>query len=163
MAGKTFTQLVQETAREVEEIFPSDLEAELEVGDDPLLLDIRCPREFDIMHIAGSINVPRGILEAAAEYGYEETEPVLVEARHRRVIVICRSGNRSVLACHTLNQMGFKDTASLKTGLRGWNDEELPLRDTRGDAIDFEAADAYFMPDLPPEKLGPKAAPRTAA
>lgn len=63
------------------------------------------------------------------DYGYGETVPELVEARDRRVLVICRSGNRSILAAHTPGQMGFGNVVSLRTGLRGWNDDERPLYD----------------------------------
>ena len=51
--------------------FPWDLIEEIDQGTNPLLLDIRCPREYEGAHIAGSLNVPRGILEVACDYGYE--------------------------------------------------------------------------------------------
>jgi rhodanese-related sulfurtransferase len=59
-------------AGQVEEVFPWDLLDEQEVDGKPLLLDIRCSHEFDAAHVPGSVNVPRGILEIAAECGYEE-------------------------------------------------------------------------------------------
>ena len=151
---KTYRSLVAETASQVEEIFPWDLCDELDAGVEPLLLDIRCPDEFATVRIAGSVNVPRGILEIAVDYGYEETEPELVEARDRRVIVICRSGNRSVLAAHTLGMMGYTNVASLRTGLRGWNDDEQPLIDAQGEVLDFDAVDALFLPKLTPDQRG---------
>lgn len=153
---KTYRSLVAETASQVEEIFPWDLRDELDAGVEPLLLDIRCPDEFATLHIAGAVNVPRGILEIAVDYGYEETEPELVEARDRRVIVICRSGNRSVLAAHTLGLMGYSNVASLRTGLRGWNDDEQPLIDAQGEVLDFDAVDALFLPKLTPDQRGPQ-------
>jgi len=153
---QTYRTLVAEIASQVEEIFPWDLREEIERGDDPLLLDIRCPDEFSTVRIAGSVNVPRGILEIAVDYGYEETEPELVQARDRRVIVICRSGNRSVLAAHTLGMMGYTDVASLRTGLRGWNDDEQPLIDAQGEVLDFDAVDALFLPKLTPDQRGPQ-------
>jgi len=68
--------------------------------------------------------IPRGILKIAADYGYEETVPELVEARERRIVAICRRGNRSVFAAHTLKLMSYTNAASLRTGVRGWNDYE---------------------------------------
>ena len=44
--------------------------------------------EFARVHIAGSLNVPRGILESAAEWDYAETEPALVR------VVVGRRGRR---------------------------------------------------------------------
>ena len=75
---------------------------------DILLLDIREPYEFDAMHIKDAINVPRGVLETACDYDYEETVPELVEAREREIILICRSGKRSVLAADVMQQMGYR-------------------------------------------------------
>jgi len=71
-----------------------------ERGEAFLMRDVRCPSGLDRMHRRGSLNVLRGVLETACHDGYEETEPVLVEARERTVLVICRSGNRSILAAH---------------------------------------------------------------
>lgn len=155
MPRETYKTLVAKLAGQIEEVFPWDLQDELESEHPPLLLDIRCPREFAAVHIPGSLNVPRGILESAVDYGYDETEPELVEARDLRVVVICRSGNRSILACETLNIMGYTNTASLRTGLRGWNDYELPLVDETGAPIDFDRVDEIFTSNPRPEQLGP--------
>lgn len=154
MSRMNFKSLVAEAAPSVPEFFPWDVEEAQARGQSFLLLDIRCPSEFDRVHIAGSLNVPRGILESACDYGYEETEPELVEARERPVLVICRSGNRSILAGHTLQRMGYRQVISLKTGLRGWNDYELPLVSAAGRRVAAEEADRYFMPVIDPAKLG---------
>ena len=152
-----FTDLIARCLDSVEEIFPWDLAERLTAsGDAPLLLDVREPYEFEAMHIAGSVNVPRGILETACDYGYEETVPELVSARERPIVVICRSGNRSVLAAHVMRLMGYRSLCSLKTGLKGWNDFEQPLVDPNGKAVDIDDADAYFTPRLRPEQLGPR-------
>ena len=129
---KTFAELVKECLPEVEEIFPWDLEEQLDESKDLLILDVREPYEFDVMHIEDSLNVPRGILESAAEWDYEETVPELVKGRDREVVVVCRSGYRSVLAAHSLQVLGFKNVVSLKTGLRGWKDYEQQLVDKEG-------------------------------
>ncbi len=141
---KTFADLVRACEENVREIFPWDLEEEMANGKDILLLDVREPNEFDVMHIEDSINVPRGVLESAAEWDYEETEPELVNARERYVVVICRSGSRSLLAAATLSMMGFQNVVNLKTGLRGWNDYELPLVDQAYDPVTMEEGDAYL-------------------
>ncbi len=144
-------------ASSVEEIFPWDLVDELEAKPELMLLDVRCPHEFDKAYIRNSINVPRGILEMAVDYGYEETEPALVEARDKRIVLICRSGNRSVLAAHTMALMGYSDVASLRTGIRGWNDYEQPLYDRNDNRLDLDTADELLEQKIPPEKLGPPA------
>jgi rhodanese-related sulfurtransferase len=155
MERQGYADLIREVSDQVEEAFPWDILDEIDNGVEPLLLDIRCPHEFQVAHIAGSINVPRGILELACDYGYEETIPELVEARDRRVVVICRSTNRSILAAHTLSRMGFQRPVSLKTGLRGWNDYEQPLRRGDGETLTLDEADEYFLSRVAPDQLGP--------
>lgn len=148
---KTFSQLVEETRAQVKEIMPWDLVDKLN-DKDLLLVDIREPYEFEAMHIAGSINVPRGVLETACEYNYEETVPILADARDRQVVLVCRSGNRSVFAAQVLQQLGYQRPLSLKTGLRGWNDFEQPLVDQNNQPVDIDTADEYFTSKLRPEQ-----------
>jgi rhodanese-related sulfurtransferase len=153
---KRFSELISAAQKEVNELFPWDLQEKLDAGEQPLLLDVREPYEFDAMHIEGSINVPRGILETACEYDFEETVPQLVQARDNEVIIICRSGNRSVLAAQTMKEMGYKKPVSLKTGLRGWNDAEQPLVNDKNERVAIEQADEYFIPTVKPEQMSPK-------
>jgi rhodanese-related sulfurtransferase len=123
-----------------------------------LILDIREPLEFDSMRIDGSLNVPRGILESACDYGYEDTVPELAGAREREIVVVCRSGNRSALAAFTMQLMGYRQVVSMKTGLRGWNDYELPLIDGSGKVAPVDRADDFFTTRLRPEQLEPASA-----
>ncbi len=153
---KRFTDLVTACLPQVPEILPWDLRERLDQHGQLMLLDVREPYEFAAMHIAGSINIPRGILEAACEYGYEETVPELVTAREREIVVICRSGFRSVLSAFNMQQMGYSNVCSLKTGLRGWNDFEQPLINSERKAVDIDAADEYFRPKLRPEQMQPR-------
>ena len=152
---KTLKDLVEDILPQIKELFPWDLEEHIAENKDILLVDITEPREFDILHIEGSINVPRGILEASADWNYEDTLPELAAARDREVVLICRSGNRSALAAFTLQIMGFKSVTSLKTGLRGWNDFELPLVDGDGNPVDIDDADDYFSKGPRPDQMEP--------
>ncbi len=152
---KRFADLLKECLPAVEEIFPWDLEEQMAEGRDMLVLDVREPYEFDVMHIEDSLNVPRGVLESAVEWDYEETEPELVQARDRYVVVACRSGNRSLLASYTLSMMGFNNVVNLKTGLRGWNDYELPLIDQSWQPVTLEEGDAYLANKVLPEQRHP--------
>lgn len=152
---KRFAELVAERLPDITEEFPWDVEVKLNTGQPPLILDIREYDEFTTMHIHGSLHVPRGILESACEYEYEETVRELVEARDRDIVVVCRSGNRSVLAAYTMQQMGYRKVSSMKTGLRGWNDYELPLVNTAGQVVPVEVADEFFSTRLRPDQMKP--------
>ncbi len=153
---KHFTDLIAELLPEVEEIFPWDLAEKLQQPNPPLLLDVREPYEYDALHIEGSLLVPRGILEAACDWDYDDTVPELAGGRDREIVVICRSGNRSVLAAHTMKQMGFKHVSSLKTGIRGWNDFEQTLLNKDGNAVDIDDADELLASKVRPEQRRPE-------
>ena len=153
---KRFTDLVSECLTSISETFPWDVEEQLRADEPPLVLDIREPDEYAAMHIENSLLVPRGILETACEYDYEETVRDLVEARAREIVVVCRSGNRSALAAFTMQLMGYQKVSSMKTGLRGWNDYELPLVNMAGRTVAVDAADEYFTTRLRPDQMKPR-------
>ncbi|MCP4695818.1 MAG: rhodanese-like domain-containing protein [Gammaproteobacteria bacterium] len=153
---KRFQAFLDECRAAVEELFPWDLQEFMEKTSPLLLLDVREPYETDEVYIKGSLRVPRGILETACEYGYEETVPQLAAARDKDIIVICRSGNRSLLAARTMQLMGYQSVKSLRTGVRGWNDYELPLYDGDGKPVDIDTADELLASRVRPDQLRPK-------
>ena len=152
---KTFTQLIDDILPSIKEVFPWDLEEMLEENPDLLLIDTREQDEFDFAHIKHSLLVPRGILESCCDWNYAETIPKLVQARQLPVIVICRSGNRSALAAHTMQLMGYEDIYSLKTGIKGWNDSDLALYDKTGKRVDPDIAEDFFNPPVSEQQLEP--------
>ena len=153
---KKFNELVAESAKNVTEIFPWDLEERFEGNPSLLLLDIREPYEYEAMHIKGSLNVPRGVVETACEWDYEETVAKLVEAREKEIVVACRSGNRSVFVCEIMQKLGYKNVASLKTGLRGWSDYEQALFDKNENEVDEDTAVDYFTANIREDQMSPK-------
>ena len=153
---KKFNELVAESAKNITEIFPWDLEERLNENSSLLLLDIREPYEFEAMHIKNSLNVPRGVLETACEWDYEETVAQLVESRDKEIVVACRSGNRSVFVCEVMQQLGYKNVASLKTGLRGWSDYEQALFDKNEKEVDEDTAIDYFTANIREDQMSHK-------
>lgn len=146
--AKTYKNLVAEALPQIRELFPWELQELLAKQPDSLVVDIREANEFATGSIPNSILVPRGILESACEWGYSDTTPALVKARQQHVVLVCRSGNRSALAALTLQQLGYEQVYSLKTGIRGWNDYELPLVDQHGQLVDGEQADQFLNPPV---------------
>jgi rhodanese-related sulfurtransferase len=151
-----YDDLIAEALTRVKEIMPWDLSRLLVAGSKPFLLDVREPVEFDLLRIPGSINVPRGVLEQSCEWDYDETVPELAAARDQQIVVICRSGKRSVLAADVLQRLGYSNVVSLKNGIRGWNDDEQPLVNTNGAALDADAGDVLLAPRLRSEQRKPK-------
>ena len=149
-------QFLDHCSQYMGELFPWDLQEWLDdsTQDAPLLLDVRELDEFHLFHIPNSINVPRGILETACDFGFEDTVPTLVAARKQPVVVICRSGKRSLLAGLTLKMMGFELVQSLQTGVKGWNDADGLLINNNQLPVDADFVDTFLSIPPSPAQLG---------
>jgi len=150
-----YQRLVVKALSSVEEVLPWDLEEEIEKNPELIVLDIREPDEFEMMHIKGSLHVPRGVLEAACVWNYDDTIPKLAQARDQNIVVVCRSGNRSILAAFTMQQMGFEQVRSLKLGIKGWNDNDLEMINNQRDIVDIDEVDEWLNRAVPKDKLQP--------
>ncbi|AUR53038.1 rhodanese-like domain-containing protein [Aquella oligotrophica] len=76
------------------------------------LLDVRQPYEHDEFHIPNSILIPLNELpERVAE---------LDEYKNSPLIVYCKAGVRSAMACKFLAAHGFNDLTNLADGVMGW-------------------------------------------
>jgi rhodanese-related sulfurtransferase len=152
---KRYADLLADALLRVREIHPWDLRERLRGEQPPLVLDVREPSEFALARIPGSLNVPRGVLEQACEWDFEETVPELAGRKERPIVIVCRSGNRSILAADVMQQLGFSDVVSLKTGVRGWNDFEQPLVDAEGRAVEADDGERRLVPHLRPQQRRP--------
>ena len=121
--SKTAAQLVAEANAQIESVSPQDASREVSSGK-ALLLDIREPVEWE-QHIDGAIQVPRGLLEWAADPASSRHQAGLEPAG--RVIVYCRSGTRAALAVQTLEALGYEDVANLDGGITAWKEAGLPV------------------------------------
>ena len=101
----------------VENLRPAELAAELLEGD-VVLVDVREPDELGGGTIGGAINVPRGIVELAADPARPDHRSVFDP--RRRVVVFCDTGARSALAVHALYTFGYSDVAHLDGGVAAW-------------------------------------------
>ena len=101
----------------VENLRPAELATELQAGD-LVLVDVRGPDELGGGTIGGAVNVPRGIVELAADPDRPDHCSVLDP--RRRVVVFCDTGERSALAVHALYTLGYSDVAHLDGGLAAW-------------------------------------------
>ena len=153
--AKRYADLLAEARERVAELMPWDLEHLLSRADAPLVLDVREPAEFARAHITGALNVPRGVLEQACEWDFDETEPLLAAGRERAIVVVCRSGQRSLLAADVMQQLGFTSVVSLKTGMRGWSDYERPVVDGAGATLDVDEAEQRLAPHVRPDQRNP--------
>ena len=91
-------------------------EAQRLLGSGAALLDVREPSEWKAGHAPGALHLPLGALESRLD-----TLPT-----ERRVVVVCRSGNRSAKATELLVRAGY-DAVNLEGGMRAWAAAGLPV------------------------------------
>jgi len=128
------------TKTQIEEIEPFEAAEEIE-GGDVVLIDTREPHEYQEAHLQGGKLVPPGLL-------LEEIAAVAPD-RSARIILYCRSGNRSAIAAAQLGQLGYEDVASMAGGILAWQEQGLAVLAAQG--ISAEQRDRYSRHTLLPE------------
>ncbi len=86
---------------------------------DVVVLDVRTPDEFTQGHIAGANLIPIQL------FGYIYLGGKGI--KDKKILVYCRSGNRSVTAAKTLEAWGVKEVYNLKRGILEWKEMGLPV------------------------------------
>ncbi|HKZ85272.1 MAG TPA: SulP family inorganic anion transporter [Anaerolineae bacterium] len=105
-------------AVDVPEISPADLRRRLlHDHPSPLVVDVREPREFKQGHIPQAQLVPLPKLLTAAP-GDREGSPLL--PRDRDIVLVCRTGRRSMRAAATLQLHGYRRLRILGGGILAW-------------------------------------------
>jgi len=84
-----------------------------------LILDVRDSKDYDEGHIIEARNVP------AAEIG--QRAETFKKYKEKPVLVYCETGAASAGAARTLRNSGFNKVVTLRGGLGGWRQENLPL------------------------------------
>lgn len=74
------------------------------------IVDVREPAEFAFNRIPGAISIPLGELENRLHELNIDDE----------ILVLCRTGSRSDLACQLLAEKGFKDVKNVIAGMSSW-------------------------------------------
>ena len=119
---------VREIAQTIENLEVEDVKRELVENEELLLLDLREVQELvDKGTIPGSKHVPRGMLEFWADPASPYARDFFGE--HKRIIVFCAGGGRSVYAVKALQDMGYKNVAQLGSGFGGWLAADEPIHD----------------------------------
>lgn len=112
--------LVQAARQSITECAPADICVRLQAPD-ALLIDVREPDEYCQGHIAGAVNIPRGLLEFRIS-----SDPALQDVT-RPVIVYCKTSGRAALSAIALRAMGFENVVSLAGGFEAWQDDCRPV------------------------------------
>ena len=111
MTAKSYHDLVREAKTRVAEVTARESMNILKDHPDTVVVDCREPNEASLGTVAGSVVIPRGLLEQNIER---------VASRNQKVIVYCAAGNRSALVADTLREMGYQDVSTMAGGFRAW-------------------------------------------
>jgi rhodanese-related sulfurtransferase len=118
----------QNLAGSIENLSVDELKRELSTDGGLLLIDLREIQELiDKGTIAGARHVPRGMLEFWADPSSPYARDYFGE--HKRTVVFCAGGGRSVYAVKALEEMGFTNVAHLSSGFSGWASAGEPIHD----------------------------------
>ena len=77
-------------------------------GEECTVVDVREAAEFAFGHIPSAISVPLGELASA---GLDKT---------KQIYVVCRTGNRSDVACQMLKEQGYANVKNVIPGMVEW-------------------------------------------
>jgi adenylyltransferase/sulfurtransferase len=114
-----FCGVKREAYADLPETEPLALKAIIDKGENPLLLDVREPYEYQLCHIEGAKLIPLGQLPRR-----------LTELdRQGDIVAYCHTGERSANATMFLKSSGFNRVRNLKGGIKAWTeqvDPELP-------------------------------------
>jgi len=82
-----------------------------------IVVDVREPEEYEQGHVPGAINLPQADLASRLDE----------LPRDCPLILICRSGARSLWAAQFLRQVGFEQVANVQGGTEAWRVAGKPL------------------------------------
>jgi rhodanese-related sulfurtransferase len=124
--ARTLADLVTEARARIREVMPDELAEAMEDGEPWLIVDVREPYEYERLHVPGSVLIPRGLLEGAADPQSPHRIDALCNARERPLALLCSTGARSAFAAVVLEQMGFENVVNIAGGIKLWESEDLP-------------------------------------
>ena len=86
------------------------------MGTGPLVIDVREKWELDVASIPDVRHIPMGEVPARLA----ELDP------HQEIVVMCRSGGRSMQVAQFLARNGFENVANLTGGILAWSRDVDP-------------------------------------
>jgi rhodanese-related sulfurtransferase len=92
-----------------------------------LLVDVRETSEYEFEHVSGALLHPLSFLDT-------DTFPVITE---KKVVLMCRSGKRSLAAAKQLTKAGYPAVLNLTGGLKAWGEAGLDTEGARFETEDF--------------------------
>lgn len=110
----SFREILLTTKSQIEEI---DTLSASKLGKGWLFLDVREADEYEQGTIENSMFLPRGNLEVQVEGRIPD--------KTQNIVVYCAGGVRSALAAKSLQELGYRNVASMAGGFNKWKDDGL--------------------------------------
>lgn len=101
-------------------ITADEVKKRMQSGEKLNILDVREPDEHAEFNIGGKL-LPLGDIQSM------QLDDI-TDWKEDEVIVYCRSGKRSMVACHLLESMGFTNTKNLTGGILEWQMQDGPVK-----------------------------------
>ena len=120
---KTLKDFVMEAKSQIDEVGIDEISTLIAEGYQ--VLDVREPAEFLEGTIKGAINVPRGLLEPAADLELKGREEL--QDRDKKWLLLCATSGRSAMAAYVLKQMGFKNIKNIDCGMQAYKSAEMKV------------------------------------
>jgi rhodanese-related sulfurtransferase len=99
----------------MQNISVEEVKNRMDAGEKLNLIDCREPHEHAEFNIGAKL-IPLGKIQTMQ---IDEIE----DLKEEEVIIYCRSGQRSMMACMFLDSLGFKDTKNLTGGMLAWQEK----------------------------------------
>ena len=102
-----------------ESISPGELAELIQLGQAPLILDVRSEKEYNEAHIPGAVNIPHDQLrDRLSEIDAAKTDEIVVH---------CKSGYRAGIAEKTLVEAGYSNLRDLDGHMNAWQSGGYPI------------------------------------
>lgn len=92
-----------------------ELKSRMDNGEKLHVIDVREPHEYEEYNIGAKL-IPLGQIQTMQ---VDEIENL----KEEELIIHCRSGKRSAMACQILETMGFSNTKNLEGGMLDWQEK----------------------------------------
>jgi len=86
---------------------------------DAVVLDLRDAADYKAGHITNARHLPEGEIESRMKE--------LEKLKSKPIIVSCARGTRAMSAANRLRALGFNEVFSLRGGIAGWQQANMPL------------------------------------
>ncbi|HEX6299366.1 MAG TPA: rhodanese-like domain-containing protein [Acidimicrobiia bacterium] len=126
--AKSVLEMWAAANEQIELVSPKELAEELASGE-ILLLDVRLPVEIERRgSIGGSVPIPRQVVEwwADPQSPYFRSDGVFGDFG-RRTVTFCDGGGNGAFTAVALQELGYRNVATLEGGFYGWVGAGLPI------------------------------------